>query len=676
MQALSKAKAQNDIQISPPVKKPHMGLVSPSSMAIVDEIKSRLDILDVVSQYAQLQRSGRSYKALCPFHTEKTPSFFVFPERQSWRCFGACATGGDIFSFLMRRENLDFSEALKSLARQAGVDLAQNRERKGEQDVLYQINEAAREFFCDLLASRKNGPGARAYLKKRGLTQETIDTFQLGLSPGDGESLKDHLESKGYTKEQLALAGLITHKQGEEYRSLFRRRLMFPIRDAEGRLSGFGGRALDDSQPKYLNSPKSPIFDKANLLYALHVARDSIKGMGVVIVEGYMDAIAAHQNGFSNVVASMGTALTRQQVSLVSRLIRQPGSTAPKEVFLALDPDTAGQEATLRSLESSWQVFQTRPAGRAQGTTLYERQDLPPLKVVPLPPGKDPDEIILESPEAWSSLVNNAVPLMDYLFTALSLRLDLSAPQGKARVAELLFPLIAATPDPFQQDYYFQRLAALLEVNEATLEASLGRPRLRGTSYRNSSTGAPQSRGSQSSRSGGRGQEAAATPFARMDHDPLEEYCLAMMLQYPQVGRPYQPSPAGDESQGRLETGVSDEITNSTDAPRLEHFRRVENREVFTNWIKCSTLDVLKESLDDELKGHLEHLLMKELPPSDGKQREAAFRSCIRRLEERLLRELNTEVELRLSQAPPEERPEQEQIMIHVNERLKRVLME
>ena len=230
-------------------------------MTVVDEIKSRLDILDVVSQYTQLQRSGRSYKALCPFHTEKTPSFFVFPERQSWRCFGACATGGDIFGFLMRVENLDFGEALKRLAQKGGVNLAEKGSRKAETDVLYRINECTRDFFCRMLSSAGGGARARAYLQKRGLTDETIEKFQIGLSTGDGESIKGYLTSQGYTEEQMALAGVVTQRQEGGYRDLFRRRLMFPIRDTQGRLAGFGGRVQDDSQPKYLNSPRSPIFD-------------------------------------------------------------------------------------------------------------------------------------------------------------------------------------------------------------------------------------------------------------------------------------------------------------------------------------------------------------------------------------------------------------------------------
>ena len=646
-------------------------------MSVVDEIKGRLDILDVVSQYAPLQRSGRSYKAVCPFHTEKTPSFFVFPERQSWRCFGACATGGDIFSFLMRIENLDFSEAMQRLARQAGVNLAENGKggRKKEDDSLYQINEAAKGFFSNLLTSGKNGSNARNYLHKRGLTRETIETFQLGLSPGDGESLRNHLASKGYTQEQLTLAGVVTQGQGSEYRDLFRRRLMFPIWDAEGRLAGFGGRTLDDSQPKYLNSPRSPVFDKSHILYALNLAKGTIREKGAIIVEGYMDAIVAHQCGFPNTVASMGTALTQRQASLVRGLVRS-GSPGSDEIVLALDPDTAGQEATWRSLESSWNVFQTRPVSRTQSGTLYERPKTPTLKVAPLPEGKDPAEIILESPEEWARLVKDALPLMDYLFTALPPRVDLSTPQGKSDAAELIFRKIAAIPDPFQQDHYFQRLASLLGVSEATLQASLGRrPRSGGTtSYADRSAGPRQGQGHQQRRGDKQSQEATATPFARLEHDPLEEYCLALILQNPQLPRSHQPQPHTDGGQGGIETDTGDADEKSAGNLRLEYFQRVENREVFTNWIKCSTLDVLREALDEELQEHLEHLLAKVLPPSDRNQREMALGDCGRRLEERYLRELKREEELRLSQATPEELEEQGQGILQINERLKHVL--
>ena len=635
-------------------------------MSVVDDIKSRLDILDVVSDYAPIQRSGRSYKAVCPFHTEKTPSFFVFPDRQSWRCFGACAMGGDMFSFVMRIENLDFSETLKRLAHQAGINLPERKGRERQNDILHQVNDSAGGFFRKLLLGRE-GSKARDYLRMRGLSQDAIEKFQLGFSPRDGESLKRFLLSQGYAEEQLAIAGVVTRGQGgDTYRDMFWGRLMFPIWDAEGRLAGFGGRALGDAQPKYLNSPRSPVFDKSNILYALNLAKGAIGESGIVIVEGYMDAIAAHQHGFSNVVASMGTALTEQQVSLVCGLVRRAGPSGSAQVVLALDPDTAGQEATLRSLESSWKVFHASPRARSHGTSLYERLEVPSLKIAPLPQGKDPDEIIRESPEVWATLVGSAEPVMDYLFTALSSRLDLSVPQGKSRLAELLFPLVAATPDPFQQDFYFQRLASLLGVSEATLQASLGKPRPSAGRRQDRSAGSRRNRESRTGWETSQGREGTATPFARLDHDPLEEYCLALLIRTPELVASAS-TPAPDGAGGDQEPA---------DDLRLEHFQRVENREVFTNWMKCSILEVLRENLDEDLKGHLDHLLGKALPPSDLKQQSMDFRYCVRRLEERFLRDLNRQEEVRLSQAEPEEVQEQEQRILQVGERLKHIFAE
>ncbi|MEE8158221.1 MAG: DNA primase, partial [Dehalococcoidia bacterium] len=494
-------------------------------MTVVDDIKTRLDIVDLVSQYVPLQQSGASFKGLCPFHTEKTPSFFVFPNRQTWRCFGACATGGDAFSFYMQKENVDFSQALKGLAQITGVDLPTRRTALKD-DSLYKINDAAARFFSRYLASPEGIP-ARDYVKERGLTQDTVDSFQLGLSPGDGYSLKRHLLSLGYAEGQLALAGLLAQSSGGAYQDLFRRRLMFPIWDPQGRLAGFGGRALDDSNPKYLNSRQGPVFDKGRILFGFHLAQKAIKERGVVVVEGYMDAIVAHQGGFSNVVASMGTSLTRHQAALLQDVT--------KEVVLALDPDAAGQEATLRSLESSWQVMQRRVMARSQRATLYERPSGPNLKIAPLPQGKDPDEIILENPSHWEQLTTEAVPLMEFLFKALSAKFDLSTAQGKAQVAEMLFPLVAATPDHFEQDRHFRNLAQLLGVSEATLEAGIGRPR------------------PQRTRSAGP-TAVAATPFERLEKDPLEEHCLALLIQNP-----------------RLEPLASN--------LRREQFQRVENRE-------------------------------------------------------------------------------------------------
>ena len=586
-------------------------------MTVVDDVKSRLEILEVISHYVPLQRSGRSYKANCPFHQEKTPSFYVFPDRRTWRCFGACASGGDVFSFVMRAENLEFAEALKRLAQQAGVALP-NRERRAAQQVAFQVNEAARGYFQRRLASPQ-GKGARAYLELRGLTPETISKFELGLSPGDGESLKNYLVQQGFSLEHLALAGVVTSGENGRYRDLFRGRLMLPIRNAQGELGGFGGRTLDESTPKYLNSPRSPTFDKGRILYALYLAKESAQQQGIVIVEGYTDAIMAHQHGFHNVVASMGTALTEHQVAQVRRITGN--------ATMALDPDAAGQQATLRSLETSWRVLEARDAG---GPRIEPN-------VVILPDGMDPDQVIRNAPQKWADLVSAPVPLFQYMLDAHSASLDLRTAEGKTQLVEKMWPLVRDAQEPFRQDHYVQELATRLGVTAETLQASVGRP-----------YGARRNRGSVSP-----ARVASSSAFAKLDHDPIEDYGLALLLQYPELGA------LGDELQP-------------------EYFRRMENREIFCHWTRCSqedeaaALERLQSSIDEELSGHLESLVHKPLPPMERNQKVLAFQDTVRRLEERYLRDLKAEEELRFSEAPPDDLAETNEQVLSVNERIKR----
>ena len=581
-------------------------------MTVIDDIKAKLDIVDLVSQYVPLQQSGASFKGLCPFHTEKTPSFFVFPNRQSWRCFGACAIGGDAFSFYMQRENVDFSRALKELAKITGTEIP-TRRAPPKDDPLYKLNEAAARFFSRYLASPE-GVSARAYIKERGMTSDTVAKFQIGLSPGDGYSLRRNLLSLGYSESQLALSGIVARSQDGISQDLFRRRLIFPIWDPEGRMVGFGGRALDDSNPKYLNSRQGPVFDKSRLLFGFHLAKEAIKESGTaVVVEGYMDTVVAHQHGFSNVVASMGTSLTHFQTGLLR-------DTA-KEVVLALDSDAAGQEATLRSLETSWKVMQKQEVPRSRGSTVYMRAGGPKLKIAPLPQGRDPDEIILEDPQHWERLTTETLSLMEFLFKAFSAKFDLSSAQGKAQMAEVLFPLVAAIPNHFEQDRYFRNLAEMLGVSEATLEASMGRPR-------------PQ----RPVRSTGRTAAVAATPFQRLERDPLEEHCLALLLQNPNL------SPL------------------ATDL-RADQFLRVENREVFTNWLQGLKMELL----DQGISNHFSHLTQKPLPPSDLREKETALIHCIQRLQERRLRQLKVEEGLRLSDMDPEEINEHGEEILKIN---------
>lgn len=596
-------------------------------MTVVDDIKSRLDILDVVSQHVALQRSGRSYRANCPFHQERTPSFHVFPDRQTWRCFGACATGGDVFSFAMRAGNLEFPEALRQLAQQAGVTLP-SRERRANQEHALQINEAALVFFQQLLSSRQ-GTAAREYLQERGISDESIMAFELGLSPRDGESLKNHLLGAGYSPQQITEAGLVSVGDNGRARDLFRNRLIIPIRNGRGELGGFGGRSLDESNPKYLNSPRTALFDKSSLLYGLHLAKGPAVDQGLVIVEGYMDVITAHQHGFANVAASMGTALTQGQVSEVLRIT--------SDVTMALDPDAAGQQATLRSLESSWQVFQSSVAGQARGTTLYQRQQALELKIAVLPEGRDPDALIRQSPEEWVRLIDGAKSYVQYLLETLSAQVDPSTPQGKTRVVEMVFPLIAAVPDPAQQDHYFQALAQHLEVSPDTLRAAVGNPSM----PRRSRAPRAQTRG------------ATPSPFAKLERDPLEDYCLALLLQ-------------------------NAEYADLAEDLRPEYFRRLENREIFNEWRRQTQDDhlggggqALKERVDAELADHLDSLVQKSLPPLDPQRKRRAMQDAVSRLEERYLRELKTEEGIRFAETSPELEDDSDQLALEVNRQLK-----
>ena len=540
-------------------------------MSVVDEVKQRLDIVDVVGQYVQLQKAGRNYKALCPFHAERTPSFFVSPERQSWHCFGACGTGGDILSFVMKKENLEFGEALRLLAERAGVTLAERRpEEEAERNRLREANDAAASFYHRALLSSEAGQTAKHYLEERGQDLKTIQDFQLGYSPSGWDSLCQHLRERGYRDEELVAAGLAV--EGERgLRDLFHQRIMFPITDMRGRVVGFGGRSLpiegqEETQPKYLNTPQTAGFDKGSLLYALDKAKEEIRRQGLaVIVEGYTDAIAAHQHGFPNVVASMGTALTERQVRLLKRFSR--------DVVLALDADTAGQEATLRAVE--YQDILGRD-----------------IRVVILPEGRDPDEVIRSDPENWPALLASAQPLLDYKFEAVSSALDLSQPRQRSQAVEELLPLLTAIGDRIVQAHYLQRLARLAQVRESALHQMLIRQ----------------------GRKQGRRREVAAPAEAMAAVRPLrdarEEYLLALLLRYPEL--------------------QADGLALSPDLLWYS-----ENRQLLQAWQRSPDLEEMRQAVAAELQEHLQRIAAMNVPPFDQQGAKDALYDCLRRLEQR-----------------------------------------
>jgi len=555
-------------------------------MSIITEVKQRLDIVDFVSEYVTLQKAGRNFKGLCPFHSEKHPSFFVFPDQQSWHCFGACGTGGDIFSFIMRKEGIDFGQALRLLAQRGGITLssseAPSKAENEKRDRLFQINEAASEYYHHVLSTTKAGATARSYLTKRNIVPETIREFRLGFSPDAWETVKDYLLGKGYTARELVEAGLVVEKEEGGSYDRFRNRLMFPICDIQGRVTGFGARVLDDSLPKYVNSPQTPIFDKSNSLYAMDRAKSAIRKKDlVIIVEGYMDALTAHQHGWQNVVGSMGTSLTEKQVEGIKRLTTN--------ITLALDADLAGEEATLR--------------GKA--ILAYSNVE---GKVISLPTGKDPDEVIREEPALWQRLVEQAMPIMDFAFKSVVGKVDTNKARDKSLAVQKLLPSIYEIRDPVQQSHYLKRLARELKIEESAIRTALQESKV---GRRKPQPGKVLE------------QSRVARQFVS---NRSEEDCLALLLQFP-------------------------ELRPSAQELSPEHFGYTENREVFVQWQNSSDIPSLESRLDSSLLEHLHYLVAKNFPPAIRESEQKRHRNlddCILRLKEKLFRKLESDKEATL----------------------------
>lgn len=431
-------------------------------MSITDEIKSRIDIVNYVQQFVPLKKAGRYYKACCPFHAEKTPSFVVNPDTQTWRCFGACAEGGDLFSFAMKKQGWDFREALEQLGQQAGVEVhpqtPEDRHRTDHLDKLRGMIKMAGDIYHEHLLSDANDDvraTLRYTMEKRGFSMETIKTFGIGYAPPGWQNMVDELRLLGYEEDQLIEVGLaIRNDQGRVY-DRFRNRLMVPIRDERGRVVGFGARVLDpDDNPKYLNSPQSPVFDKSRLLFGLDLAKQAIReGETAVIVEGYMDAIQAHQAGFTNVVAQMGTALTESQLRLIA-------PRYARKIVLALDADAAGQSATRRSLETAREALAADYSGKLSID----------IRILQIPGAKDPDDLIRESPEQWQGLVEGAMPVADFVINMETAELPADASvQAREAVARRILPILMATESNLYQQENLQKLALRLRIQEREL---------------------------------------------------------------------------------------------------------------------------------------------------------------------------------------------------------------
>jgi len=436
-----------------------------------EDIKSRLDIVDIVSESVNLRKSGRSYSGFCPFHSNtRTPSFHVFPDTQTWYCFGECAEGGDVFAFVMKKEGYDFKEALKVLAQRAGVTLEepspQEAKRRKSEDKLVDLLTMAVEYFHQLLLHAPQAAGARAYVADRQLNEDTVATFHLGFALDSWDACRSHFTDQGYSDAELLAVGLLTENpdKGTRY-DRFRNRLMIPIRDVDGRTVGFGARTLDkDGVPKYLNSPQTAVFDKSHLLFGLDTAKRHIReARQAVIVEGYMDVMQGWQAGYRNMVAQMGTALTGEQMQLLKR--------STKRFVLALDADAAGQKATMRSLQVARNTLDREYETRfdARGLVHQEGRLQAEIKVVTLPEGYDPDRIIRTEPERWPLLLSEAQPVVAYVIETATRDLDLDDARVKSEVAQEIKPLLEDIADPIERDHYRQLLARALRIDERSL---------------------------------------------------------------------------------------------------------------------------------------------------------------------------------------------------------------
>ncbi len=445
------------------------------AVGVAAEVKNKLHVYDVVAETVALQKAGTIFKGLCPFHGEKSPSFVVTPARETWHCFG-CSRHGDIFSFVMERDGVGFPDALKTLAAKAGVELDEHSRRDDARKNRFRdVLETAIAWYHTVLTQHKLGQPALDYLRGRGFTDDTIARFQLGWAPGGWDTMSRQLQARRQIgPQELAEVGLTTARpNGRGAYDKFRERVIFPIRDANGNAVGLGGRILAakseaedgrDRGPKYLNSPATVLFDKSRTLYLIDKAKGPIRKTGqAVIVEGYTDALMAHQAGYDNVVASLGTALTPGQVALITRY--------GKRIALAYDVDPAGERAGTLGVTALEQLIRQLAASDA-GVELDE------VRVVRLPEGRDPDEVIRAEPDLWREEVRTALPIVDYLIDFHARQLDLRTPGGKARFVDAVMPTVREVPNPVMRDAYLQKIRQVSGVEERVLLEVLHDPAL------------------------------------------------------------------------------------------------------------------------------------------------------------------------------------------------------
>ncbi len=581
-------------------------------MSVVDDIKSRLDIVELISETVKLRKSGRTFTGLCPFHTHthNTPSFAVWADTGTWRCFGQCNEGGDAFKFIMKRDGVDFAEALRVLALRTGVELtprsAADQERDDNLNHLRQLLDQAVVYYHHLLKNAPAAQVARDHLAQRGLTARAVEMFQLGYALPDWEAGLTYFTGRGATQQDLLDAGLIVVKDDNAARGpsafdRFRDRLMIPVRDERGRMAGFQARALrPDAIPKFMNSPQTALFDKGRLLFGLDRARKPIREAGAaVVVEGNLDVIAAHQAGFENVVSSQGTALTEHQMRLLKK-------HAPR-IILALDADAAGDAATLRGLSVAREALdrETEIAFDPRGLVKTEGRVGADLRVMTLPEGQDPDEVINRDPAQWRQLAESAEPVVGYVMRVLTAGRNLADPKVKTELLDAILPLIEDVAQPAERVTYQQQLMRLLRLDEREMDGArlrLKRPTRRAAGRAAPAAAAP---GAGPAEAGEAGAPAGAEAGAASETSTLEAFCLTALLRDPELLY---------KANRELQTAGLGKLG-------AEDFQDLESQLIFgalaeaLEQIEAEPMDYLHKHLDPALQPRLAALLAQ---PGDG----------------------------------------------------------
>ena len=556
-----------------------------------EEVKSRLDVVEIVSSYLKLQQVGANLKGLCPFHHEKTPSFYVSKEKQIWHCFG-CSAGGDVFTFVMKIDGVEFPDALRMLADRAGVTIRQEDPRvRSERARMYDTLKAASAFYQEALGREPEGD-VRSYLERRGLAKNTIENFKLGYAPSQTwDALVRHLKFKGFTLDETERAGLALRNDRGDARDRFHNRIMFPVFDIQANVVGFSGRLFDarhtdtagNTPPKYVNTPETLLYNKGKLLYGLHAAKDAIRTTGhAVLVEGQMDLVLSHQAGVAQTVATSGTALTPDHVRLLKRHTAQ--------VHTAFDSDAAGQMATRRSV------------------MLLLANDID-VRVIPIEGGKDPADMVCQDSSVWQRAIGEGVPLVDYYMQKALFGRDMHTANEKRSAVDEVLPFIRVLPNPVLQGHYIGRLASAIEMDERHVYEALEKLVRDGDRSRPPEVSAER-----------------AIPPARNRWTDIEEFLLAFMLKYPAAARfhahlisenvftlPHTRAifgafiaavaPTDSEEQSPLNLAIPEELRAHTDRMHLKAERYADSVEQLNpeheimSFVKELRLRALKERL-------------------------------------------------------------------------------